>query len=214
MSKIPKYGATPLLYQVEESRGHAWRPLGAGTLDQREALVELDRLTSSYTRRVVQVVAVRMPGAWLSLPVPIACAMLECEAPAIPGSRYCSIHDRQWWGMPADPTLSVGGAIREEIDRLRAIVQEHVATARHREDCPAAALVGSCGEGASCTCGLADLLAASAVFLEQTTPKDRPASAPGQTGVVGSRAFGPPAGEYGPDRYAGEDFARPRGVTP
>jgi hypothetical protein len=61
MSKIPKYGAVPLLYQVEESRGHAWRPVGAGTLDQRAALAELDRLSSSYTRRVVQVVAVRFP---------------------------------------------------------------------------------------------------------------------------------------------------------
>lgn len=62
MSKIPKHGAVPLLYIVEESRGHAWRPLHSGCLDQREALAALDAHVSSYTRRVVQVVAVKFPA--------------------------------------------------------------------------------------------------------------------------------------------------------
>jgi hypothetical protein len=110
MSKIPKRGATPLYFVVEESRGQAWRPIGWSTLDQRAALTELDRLTSSYTLRVVQVVAVRLPpetpaelraqgaeGRWIpgeppSEPDPPACAVTGCEAPALPGARYCSGH--------------------------------------------------------------------------------------------------------------------------
>lgn len=61
MPQVPKYGAIPLLYVVEESRGHAWRSLGTGYLDQGEALAELEAQVSSYARRVVQVVAVRLP---------------------------------------------------------------------------------------------------------------------------------------------------------
>lgn len=114
MSKIPKHGAVPLLYVVEESRGHAWRPLGAGSLDQRVALVMLDAQVSSYTRRVVQVVAVRFPPessqndriqAYLNSPraeearLPPACAMQDCEAPAAPGSRWCAAHSA---GLPSN----------------------------------------------------------------------------------------------------------------
>lgn len=99
MSKIPKCGAVPLLYVVEESRGHAWRPLGPGSPSQREALAELDQTVTSYTRRVVQVVAVRLPPdssaadrlhAYASI-LP-ACAMATCEAPAAPGSLWCAAH--------------------------------------------------------------------------------------------------------------------------
>jgi len=62
MSRIPK-GATVPEFVFEEASnqaGHAWRPI-ASSLDQRAALELMDACPTSFPRRVVQVVGVRLP---------------------------------------------------------------------------------------------------------------------------------------------------------
>jgi len=98
MSRIPKHGSTVLQFVVEEAMPHspAWRPV-EWSWDQRTAIALMDSGPSSYALRVVQVVAVRLPPS--AIPWPMACAIAECEATNMPGSRWCARHTP---GRPAN----------------------------------------------------------------------------------------------------------------
>ena len=136
MSRIPNGATVPEFYFEEASNqaGHAWRPI-ASSLDQRAALELMDACPTSFPRRVVQVVAVRLPdGQRAQLPsvadairkalapmlvdgVPIACAMQDCEAPRAVGSTWCAAH---LLGRPADPDYA-GDRYAEDFPRPRGV---------------------------------------------------------------------------------------------
>jgi hypothetical protein len=82
MSKIPK-GAAPLLFVFEEAsgRGGSWRSISE-MLDQRQAIELMDWTVTSYPRRVVQVVAVRLPAG-----PPTDAELRELAARQNPGPR-------------------------------------------------------------------------------------------------------------------------------
>lgn len=129
MSRIPK-GATVPEFVFEEASnqaGHSWRPI-ASSLDQRAALELMDACPTSFPRRVVQVVAVRLPDGqraqlesvadvMLADSLPIACAIQDCEAPRAVGSTWCAAH---LLGRPADPEYS-GDRYADDFRRPRGV---------------------------------------------------------------------------------------------